>query len=120
MVCLPHPSLEAALVMPDESSQQKRRWRFYRTAIGNQPTKEFILQLSDADQARIAVAMDDVRSRGLSAARHLQADIYEVRAIGKTQSFRILFAAEGRYSQVLLPLEAFSKKTQKTPAQAIA
>lgn len=106
--------------MPDEPGQHKHRWRFYHTASGNQPAKDFILQLPDDDRARIIAAMEDVRLRGLPAARHLQADIYEVRAIGKTQSVRILFATEGRFSQILLALEAFSKKTQKTPAQAIA
>lgn len=106
--------------MPDDSRQHKRRWRFYRTAGGTQPVQEFILRLPEIDQARIVEAMEDVRVRGLAAARHLQGDIYEVRATGGPRTFRILFAAEGRYNQVLLALEAFSKKTQKTPPQVVA
>jgi phage-related protein len=35
------------------------------------------------------------------------------------QAYRILFASEGRYQQVLLSLSAFSKKTQKTPPAEI-
>jgi len=35
------------------------------------------------------------------------------------QTFRILFATEGRTQQVLLALEGFSKKTQKTPPEVI-
>lgn len=56
---------------------------------------------------------------GTRAARHLRRDIWEVRADGNRQSFRILFAAEGYYQHVLLALEGFSKKTQKTPLQKI-
>ncbi len=63
----------------------------------------------------VVAAMKDVRETGLTAARHLRGEIYEVRADGERQTFRLLFAPEGRRSQVLLALEAFSKKTQKTP-----
>ena len=63
--------------------------------------------------------MATVRARGLSAARHLKGDIYEVRADGDRQTFRILFAAEGKTSQVLLALDGFSKKTQRTPPEKI-
>jgi phage-related protein len=59
--------------------------------------------------------MNDVRETGLAAARHLRGQIYEVRADGDRQTFRVLFAPEGQRSQVLLALEEFSKKTQKTP-----
>ena len=55
----------------------------------------------------------------MSAARHLKGDIYEVRADGDRQTFRILFAAEGKTSQVLLSLDGFSKKTQRTPPEKI-
>ena len=60
--------------------------------------------------------MRDVAQDGLVAARHLRGDIYEVRASGDRQAFRVLFANEGRRGQILLALEAFSKKTQRTPA----
>ncbi|HLY31320.1 MAG TPA: type II toxin-antitoxin system RelE/ParE family toxin [Ktedonobacterales bacterium] len=105
--------------MPTSSGPHKRRWRPYRTAGGSEPVRDFIRRLSDEDAAEVAAAMKDVVEDGLPAARHLRGEIYEVRADGQTQSFRILFAPEGRYGQVLLALEAFSKKTQKTPDQAI-
>ena len=63
--------------------------------------------------------MKRVARQGLAMARHIRGDIYEVRADGDRQSFRILFATEGRYQQVLLSLEGFSKKTQKTPPEKI-
>jgi len=46
--------------------------------------------------------MKDVAQTGLTAARHLRGEIYEVRADGDRQAFRILFATEGRREQVLL------------------
>jgi phage-related protein len=101
------------------SAETKRRWRDYRTAAGRRPIKEFIDRLSDVDAAAVVAAMKDVRETGLAAARHLRGEIYEVRADGDRQTFRILFAPEGRRSQVLLALEGFSKKTQKTPSEKI-
>ena len=64
--------------------------------------------------------MKDVQANGLEAARHLQGDLYEVRADGHQATYRVLFATEGARSQVLLGLSGFSKKTQKTPPGEIA
>jgi hypothetical protein len=36
-----------------------------------------------------------------------------------TGSFRVLFSTEGRFSQVLLSLSAFEKRTQKTPKREL-
>jgi phage-related protein len=82
--------------------------------------REFIVKLPADDHAEVAAAMREVKDEGLTAARHVRGDIYEVRASGKDQEFRVLFATEGRRSQILLSLEAFSKKTQKTPPPKIA
>ncbi len=106
--------------MPDEPFQQQHRWRFYRTASGYAPAKEFILRLPLADQAAISAATKDTERGGLKVARHLRGDVYEVRAHGPTRSYRILFATEGHHSQILLALEAYAKKTQNTPPQEIA
>lgn len=98
---------------------RKRRWRFYATEAGRKPVRSFLDELSDADAAAMAAAMRDVATVGVKAARHLRGDIYEVRADGDRQAYRLLFAPEGRHGQVLLALEAFSKKTQKTPPAKI-
>jgi phage-related protein len=71
------------------------------------------------DRDEILAAMKDVQINGLEAARHLKGDLYEVRAEGRQATYRVLFAAEGARSQVLLCLSAFSKKTQKTPPAEI-
>jgi hypothetical protein len=63
-------------------------------------------------------AIEDVRETGLTARRHLTGTIYEVRADGDRQTYRIQLAPEGRRSQVLLSLESFSE-TQRTPPEKI-
>ena len=63
--------------------------------------------------------MKEVSLDGLTAARHVRGDIYEVRADGPRATYRILFALEGRRGHVLLALGSFSKKTQKTPTGSI-
>ena len=63
--------------------------------------------------------MKEVRQRGLEAARHLEGEIYEVRADGRGVIYRVLFAPEGKNKQVFLSLEAVKKKTQRTPPNAV-
>jgi phage-related protein len=100
------------------SLQVGHRWRDYRTPAGARPVKEFLDGLSVEDRAEVAAAMADVRIEGLRVARHLRGDISEVRAEGQ-RSVRILFAQEGKKGRVLLALEGFEKKSQKTPDHLI-
>ncbi len=102
------------------SPEVKRRWRDYRTAAGRRPVKDFFDALSDTDAAAVVAAMKEIQERGTPAARHLGGDIYEVRAEGDRQTFRVLFATEGLRNQVLLSLDGFSKKTRKTPPAKIS
>lgn len=97
----------------------RSRWRDYATESGRRPVKEFLDGLDDADLASVVAAMVDVRKNGLRVARHLDGDIYEVRADGKGVVYRVLFAPQGKSKQVLLSLEGFKKKTQKTPVATI-
>jgi phage-related protein len=71
------------------------------------------------DRDEILAAMKDVQINGLTVARHVRGDVYEVRARGARAAYRVLFAAEGAKSQVLLAVSAFTKKTQKTPPTEI-
>lgn len=98
-----------------------RRWRFYTTPAGRSPVRDFLAdaRLPTGDRDEILAAMKDVQVNGLDAARHLQGDLYEVRADGRQATYRVLFATEGARSQVLLGLSAFTKKTQKTPPAEI-
>jgi phage-related protein len=106
--------------MPTEiRSRGSRRWRLYKTSTGRSPVGQFLAALDDADLAEVAAAMKTVAILGTVEARHLRGDIYEVRASLENRAFRVLFATEGRRSQVLLALEGFEKKTQKTPIRTI-
>jgi phage-related protein len=98
---------------------RKRRWRQYETPTGRKPALEFIRRLPDEDKAAVLAAMAEVRDEGTAAGRRLDGDIYEVRADGNRVIYRVLFAEEGENSQVLLALEAFQKRTQKTPPEKI-
>jgi phage-related protein len=95
------------------------RWRHYETAAGRRPVLDFIRKVPDGDKAAILAAMGEVRREGVRAARHLQGELFEVRADGERVIYRILFAREGEQGQVLLLLVAFKKKTQKTPITQI-
>jgi phage-related protein len=100
-------------------AQNRRRWRDYRTRAGRRPVAEFIRSLPDVDAASVVAAMKEVAVEGLAAARHIRGEIYEVRADGDRTVYRTLFATEGRHGQILLALEAFGKKTRKTPPASI-
>jgi phage-related protein len=63
--------------------------------------------------------MKDVQINGLTVARHVRGEIFEVRASGTRAAYRVLFVTEGAKSQVLLAVSAFTKKTQKTPVAEI-
>ena len=105
--------------MADAKKKPRRQWRDYRTRAGGRPVKVFLDELTDEEVAAVVAGMKDVVKRGLAAAKHLRDDIYEVRAEAATRSFRVLFSTEGRYSQVLLSLSAFEKRTQKTPPREL-
>jgi Phage derived protein Gp49-like (DUF891) len=111
--CAGSATAAAFSTLRDVSPETKRRWRDYRTAAGRRPIKEFIDALSDVDAAAVVAAMKDVREAGLAAARHLRGEIYEVRADGDRQTFRVLFAPEGQRVQVLLALEAFRRRRRR-------
>lgn len=99
--------------------QIRSRWRDYQTASGRRPVKEFILRLPTLHAAEVAAAMKDVAVHGLSVARHLRDEIFEIRVSCDTVDHRILFAREGKKGRILLALEAFEKKTPKTPTRLI-
>lgn len=101
------------------ATAQVRRWRVYTTRSGRSPVRDFIAGLTDEEAADVAAAMSDVRRDGVRAAKHVAGEIYEVKADSERQTFRILFAQEGAHDQVLLALEAFSKKQQRLPRDRI-
>jgi phage-related protein len=101
------------------TKKYRRQWREYRTRAGGRPVKTFLDALTDEEVAVIVAGMKEIAVGGVANARHLRDQVYEVRADAATRSFRLLFSAEGRYSQVLLSLSIFEKRTQKTPPDEI-
>jgi phage-related protein len=93
------------------------RWRWYRSASGNAPVKDFLDVLSDVDHAAVVAAMNEVRREGLTVARRLTGDLWEIRAIGIKAHYRLIFSQEGR--RALLALDVFDKDTQRTPARIL-
>jgi phage-related protein len=81
--------------------------------------KKFLDSLSDEDAADVIAAMKVVAKEGVRASKHVEGEIYEVKAEGDRQTFRILFAQEGERDQVFLALEALSKKQQRLPRETI-
>ena len=98
---------------------RRRRWRFYETVSGAKPVQAFLDKLTATEAAEVVAAMKEVPREGLRFARHLRGDIWEVRVQAERKAYRVLFSPEGRSQQVLLALEAFAKKTQKTPTRTI-
>jgi phage-related protein len=99
----------------------RRQWRFYRSVAGREPVREFLDHLSDDDAAAVAAAMKEVRTagRGHADVNHLRGDIWQIEIDGKRVIYRLLFAEEGRFSQVLLALEIVNKKWQSAKSQHI-
>ncbi len=100
-------------------SPLKRRWRDYHTPAGHSPVRDYLMELPEDARAEVVAAMKDVRENGMADARHLRGEIYEVRASFHKMEYRVLFANEGSRGRILLSLEAFTKKTQKTPPARI-
>lgn len=102
---------------------RRRRWRFYSTASGREPVRDFLYdpKLSDVDAAAIAAAMKEVRVLGRAHhdVNHLKGDMWQIEIDGQRVIYRLLFAEEGRSGQVLLALEIVNKKWQKAREQHI-
>ncbi len=97
---------------------------FYKDSKGNQPVKEYILQLKSKKgkdsrikvtkiQDYIKVLRRDGTRAGEPFVKHIEGDLWELRPIDD----RIFFIAWNGGSFVLL--HQFQKKTQKTPQREI-
>lgn len=102
-------------------AEVKRRWRDYRTANGQRPVKKFLMELDEDARAAIAEAMQLIREKGEreGGTRKLRGDIWEVRVDQGELIYRITFASVSPRGRILLALDGFAKKTQKTPPAKI-
>lgn len=87
---------------------------FYKTEMGAEPVKEWLLALTKTDRKQIGSDVSYVQFKwpiGKPQVDHLRGAIWEIRTTLKTRIARILFAVEGNN---MLLLHGFIKKTQAT------
>lgn len=88
---------------------------FYESENGNQPVRDFLLELSKEDRKEVGADIFAVQKGfplGLPLCRKMKDGIWEIRSNLKDGICRILFSVE---NEVVILLHGFVKKTQKTP-----
>jgi phage-related protein len=94
--------------------------RFYLTATGGKPVREWLLELSRDDRRIIGKDIQKVEFGwpiGMPYCRSIQADLWEIRSsLLGGRIARVIFCIVG--GEMVL-LHGFEKKTQKTPAHDI-
>lgn len=90
--------------------------RFYRTAVGNEPVRDWLMELSRDDRRIVGFdigLVEDGWPIGMPICRPLGGGLWEVRSDHSGGRIaRVIFTIEG---SLLLLLHAFEKKSQKTP-----
>jgi len=94
---------------------------FYRTALGNEPVREWLQGLDKEDKQIIGADIKTVEYGwpiGMPVSRPLGKGLYEVRSnISHKRIARVIFTIVENY---MVLLHGFIKKTQKTPKEEIA
>ncbi|MBK1668406.1 hypothetical protein CKO28_10200 [Rhodovibrio sodomensis] len=99
-------------------SEKRLRVRFFRTAAGREPVKDWLIQLDPDDRRRIGTDIKDVEFSwpiGMPLCRQIAGhrNLWEVRSrLSGNRIARVIFLIRER--QMIL-LHGFEKKTQKTP-----
>ena len=94
--------------------------RFFRTATGGEPVREWLKSLSAADRRTIG---EDIRTiqlgwpLGMPLVRKMDKDLWEARIHLQDRIARMLFTASGG---ILVLLHGFIKKSAKTPDNDLA
>ncbi|HRK68945.1 MAG TPA: type II toxin-antitoxin system RelE/ParE family toxin [Hyphomonas sp.] len=89
---------------------------FFRTLVGREPVRDWLLDLDKEDRKVIGEDVKLVQFRwplGMPLVRKLEPDLWEVRThLSGGRIARLLFTVEG---QEMALLHGFVKKSQKTP-----
>jgi phage-related protein len=99
--------------------EHKKQWRFYTTSTGAKVARHELEDLPPHGKAALVEAMKR-HTTGDSFAREIDnvgKGITELRVSVGNNQFRLLFATQGKYSQVLLAVRVFTKKTRKLPTE---
>ncbi|MGF6097593.1 type II toxin-antitoxin system RelE/ParE family toxin [Pseudomonas sp. 18175] len=89
---------------------------FYRTEIGNEPVREWLMELPREDRKLIGIDIKSVQfgwPQGMPLVRKLESRLWEVRTELDNSIARVIFTLVD--CQMVL-LHGFIKKSQKTPA----
>lgn len=89
--------------------------RFYRTESGNEPVREWLLELSKADRSKIGEDIKVVELGwpiGMPVCRPMGNGLYEVRTNLNKRIARIIFCI---HENEMMILHGFIKKTEQTP-----
>jgi phage-related protein len=98
------------------AAELKLRVRFFRTAQGNEPAREWLKSLRAVDRKAIGEEIRTVQlgwPLGMPVVRKLAAGLWEVRVRLKYGIARVLFTIDEGEAVLL---HGFIKKSQKTPA----
>ena len=90
--------------------------RFFATASGNEPVREWLAGLDRDDRRAIGFDIKTAQFGwpiGMPLVRKLEPGLWEVRSQVATGIARVLFSVEG---DTMVLLHGFVKKSQKTPA----
>ncbi len=93
---------------------------FFRTASGNEPVREWLIELTKEEKRLIGEDIKTVQYRwplGMPLVRHLRDQIYEVRTHLPSRIARTFFFAA---PDAIILLHGIIKKTQQTPADDLA
>ena len=104
---------------PPPQNERRLDCRFYRTAAGAEPVRDWLKELPSDVRREIGSDIQVVQWRwpiGKPQVDGLGAGLFEVRTQVSKNEYRVLFCVAG--STIVL-LHGFQKKTQRTPKAAL-
>lgn len=105
-------------IIMERNELNKLKVKFYKSANGNEPVRDWIKSLSEEDKTIIGKDIKTVQyfwPLGKPLVDHIEGDIWEIRSnITNKNIARVLFFVE---KDRMILLNGFIKKTQKTPKQ---
>jgi phage-related protein len=101
----------------------RKQWIFYRTSTGAELVRDELNGLGEAPKAALAAAMkryarDELLPGEVKNMPGIKANgvqVYELRVNLGNNHYRLLFAQQGRYGQILLALSAVAKNQNRLP-----
>ncbi|AXK62292.1 MULTISPECIES: type II toxin-antitoxin system RelE/ParE family toxin [Burkholderia] len=90
--------------------------RFFRTACGNEPVREWLKRLGHIERRLIGEEIKTVQlgwPLGMPLVRKMSKDLWEIRVMLPRRSARVLFTVVG---DTMVLLHAFFKQSQATPS----